>query len=187
MPALNGHSFGGWTRVLQIRPISNQRIWEPWATSPYFLRYQTHLVSQQKPKPERASKFWKALKTAPTLLVVDIQNQFKQSDLYSSRLQRCLCEYWIQMRRFWTNLPHFTWPSMPPRVYRTFSNPISALKAPSRCNLFSSRSFLLFHLKERCDFYCWLCRLVGGSGDIKLTKDGNTLLKEMVRFFPTEP
>jgi hypothetical protein len=24
------------------------------------------------------------------------------------------------------------------------------------------------------------CRLVGGSGDIKLTKDGNTLLKEMV-------
>lgn len=24
------------------------------------------------------------------------------------------------------------------------------------------------------------CRLVGGAGDIKLTKDGNTLLKEMV-------
>lgn len=36
-------------------------------------------------------------------------------------------------------------------------------------------------------FFCLLsdlllarCRLVGGSGDIKLTKDGNTLLKEMV-------
>lgn len=26
--------------------------------------------------------------------------------------------------------------------------------------------------------------LVGGAGDIKLTKDGNTLLKEMVPFFP---
>jgi T-complex protein 1 subunit zeta len=26
-------------------------------------------------------------------------------------------------------------------------------------------------------------RLVGGAGDIKLTKDGNTLLKEMVGFF----
>ena len=26
--------------------------------------------------------------------------------------------------------------------------------------------------------------LVGGAGDIKLTKDGNTLLKEMVLFFP---
>ena len=28
----------------------------------------------------------------------------------------------------------------------------------------------------------WI-RLVGGAGDIKLTKDGNTLLKEMVSFF----
>lgn len=27
-----------------------------------------------------------------------------------------------------------------------------------------------------------IARLVGGAGDIKLTKDGNTLLKEMVRF-----
>ena len=27
--------------------------------------------------------------------------------------------------------------------------------------------------------------LVGGAGDIKLTKDGNTLLKEMVPFFPS--
>ena len=26
--------------------------------------------------------------------------------------------------------------------------------------------------------------LVGGAGDIKLTKDGNTLLKEMVGLFP---
>jgi T-complex protein 1 subunit zeta len=29
------------------------------------------------------------------------------------------------------------------------------------------------------------CRLVGGSGDIKLTKDGNTLLKEMQIQNPT--
>lgn len=27
----------------------------------------------------------------------------------------------------------------------------------------------------------YICRLVGGAGDIRLTKDGNTLLKEMVR------
>ena len=38
----------------------------------------------------------------------------------------------------------------------------------------------------RFNYFVFLCllRLVGGAGDIKLTKDGNTLLKEMVSFLP---
>ena len=37
------------------------------------------------------------------------------------------------------------------------------------------------HFLHFPDVYSLICcRLVGGSGDIKLTKDGNTLLKEMV-------
>ena len=34
--------------------------------------------------------------------------------------------------------------------------------------------------RSRSDSLWFCCRLVGGAGDIKLTKDGNTLLKEMV-------
>lgn len=74
-----------------------------------------------------------------------------------------------------------------------YSNPISVLREPSRCkSLFtldgSVVSFLcLFTLDDFCfcvNIHAILSitpsRLVGGSGDIKLTKDGNTLLKEMV-------
>ena len=32
-----------------------------------------------------------------------------------------------------------------------------------------------------CSLVAVLCRLVSGAGDIKLTKDGNVLLHEMVR------
>lgn len=44
--------------------------------------------------------------------------------------------------------------------------------------LFSYFDFINF--AEICSRFI---RLVGGAGDIKLTKDGNTLLKEMVSFF----
>lgn len=38
---------------------------------------------------------------------------------------------------------------------------------------------------DQFDHRCWdvFCRLVSGAGDIKLTKDGNVLLHEMVRSF----
>lgn len=98
--------------------------------------------------------------------------------------RRCHWECWIQMQKCWTNLQHFTWISMPPRACKMFSRPTSAPKAPSRCTLFpfsssSSNLFSLFSVFHILSFV-FISRLVGGAGDIKLTKDGNTLLKEMV-------
>ena len=54
----------------------------------------------------------------------------------------------------------------------------------SRCFVFFSIEICFVFL--RFNYFVFLCffRLVGGAGDIKLTKDGNTLLKEMVSFLP---
>ena len=61
------------------------------------------------------------------------------------------------------------------------SSPISVLREPSRCILSLSIYFVNVHFLHFPDVNSLICcRLVGGSGDIKLTKDGNTLLKEMV-------
>lgn len=71
------------------------------------------------------------------------------------------------------------------------SNLTSALRELSKCKYFVSHSFRarIFTSLSRIRvgdlrLVFVLCRLVGGSGDIKLTKDGNTLLKEMVGFEP---
>lgn len=71
---------------------------------------------------------------------------------------------------------------MRPRACKTFSRAISVPKAPLRCQFLFSFSlgccfFLSFNLLS---VFLFSSRLVGGAGDIKLTKDGNTLLKEMV-------
>ena len=50
---------------------------------------------------------------------------------------------------------------------------------PVFCYILQQCSLVNF---EICLYFC--CRLVSGAGDIKLTKDGNVLLHEMVCFNP---
>ena len=64
---------------------------------------------------------------------------------------------------------------------------ISALKELSKCIVFVAIVFICFLndfiVRFSSDVCCVLFyRLVGGAADIKITKDGNTLLKEMVSF-----
>lgn len=75
---------------------------------------------------------------------------------------------------------------MPPRACKTCSNLISAPKEPSRCNeeTYFPISFSDKNNVKKVNYFVLdfsFSRLVGGAGDIKLTKDGNTLLKEMVK------
>lgn len=58
--------------------------------------------------------------------------------------ERCRCEFWTLTPKCWTNRPHFTWTSMPPRACKMSSKPISVPKAPSKCTLLSLLLFFSF-------------------------------------------
>jgi hypothetical protein len=57
--------------------------------------------------------------------------------------RKCLYEYWTLTPKFLTNRRHFTWTSMPLRVYKMFLNPISVLKEQSKCTV-SNFSIFIF-------------------------------------------